>query len=111
MTREEKLERLRKATELVSDQTYDDIAHQSKIVAANLFVGVGDKALLTASGFVYAVESVHEAALAWLLSEGYVTLTEKATATEDELAKRRAKKAAQADAPLEQRDRAIDGYF
>jgi hypothetical protein len=109
-TRDDKLLKLQEVTEPIAEQVYEDISQQAKIVAGNLFIGVGDKALLTASGFHYAVGSIHEAALAWFLAEGYVTLADKARASEDELAKRREKKALGegTDAPAE---RAFGGYF
>lgn len=93
-TREDTLKGLGEAAQTVSFQTYEDLSEQSRKVAANVLATYGDKYVLTAQGFILATEKIHEAILLWLLTQGYVELTEKAHATEDELAKRREAKLA-----------------
>lgn len=88
-SRDDTLAGLETAAQAVSSQTYEDITEQSRKVAANILASYGDKYVLNAQGFILACQKIHEAALLWLMSEGYVELTDKAKVTEDELAKRR----------------------
>lgn len=86
--REKEIARLHEAADTVSDELYEILGKQSKVVASNLFLGYGDKACLSAAGFVYAIGQTGEAALNWLLMEGYVELTDKARASDEERAAR-----------------------
>lgn len=87
--RQERLDALQEATDSISIQTWEDIEDQAKLVAGNMLLMLGDKAVLTATGFVYAAIQMHTAALAWAVSQGYATFTEKALASEEERAERK----------------------
>lgn len=80
---------MKDAGDRIATQAKEDLADQGKKVAANMLLMYGGKACTDAGGFVFSVQSAHEAALLWLLSEGYVTLTDKATASEDEVQAKR----------------------
>lgn len=108
-TRETTLKELDEAAQTVSAQTYEDLTEQSRKVAANVLASYGDKHVLTAQGFILSCEKIHEAALLWLLSQGYVTLTPKALADEDELAKRRDDKLGRAETAPDRR--AVGDYL
>lgn len=91
--RDTRLERLQAACELVNSQTIEDMSEQSLKVAGNLMLMHSQAFLLTGEGFIIAINKTHEAALMWLLAEGYVTLTDKALATDEVQAERAAKRA------------------
>lgn len=91
---EEKIERLTLTAESISEDLNDALDVQSRLVASNMFLRYGDKACLSASGFVYSIAKAHEAALHWLLSEGWVAHTDASLAAPDEMAERRAARAA-----------------
>lgn len=85
---DERIEALKEASKLVSSQAIEDLGVQGRAVAANMLLMYGDKSCTSATGFVAMCQQAHEVSLYWLLSEGYVTLTEKALATPEELAGR-----------------------
>jgi hypothetical protein len=93
--RELKLEALQAATEAISVQAYEDLEDQAKLVAANMLLLIGDKAVITATGFVYCSIQLHTAALAWALVQGYITLTDKAQASDEEMALRKTQRDSQ----------------
>lgn len=90
--RDERLERLQAACDLVNAQTVEDLTEQALKVSGNLFLMLGGELCLSPEGFVMAMQKSHEATLMWLLAEGYVTLTDKSTITADERRERDAKK-------------------
>lgn len=110
-TREETLKVLEEAAESVSAQTFEDLREQARKVAANVLATYGDKYVLNAQGFILSSEKIHEAALLWLMTEGYVELTEKAKATLDELAKRRDEKLGIAEKEELRSPRAVGDYL
>lgn len=87
--RDAKKDRLQEAQDAVSKQTYEDLAYQAKLVAANTFMLYGDKVVLSATGFIHATLLAQRACLLWLVSEGYVELTDKALASDEERAERK----------------------
>jgi hypothetical protein len=86
------LDALRDARKEVSAQAIEDIEMRGRQTAANMLIQYG-KAALGPDGFVYNIETAYVAALLWLLAEGYVTLTDKSQATDDEKAEREREKA------------------
>ncbi len=92
--RDERIERLREVNDLVADKVLEDLADQAKRAAANMLLLYGDKSCLSATGFIYCVQSAHEAALLHLLAEGVVTLTPDSTATPEVVASRKARREA-----------------
>lgn len=108
--RDERLARLKAADEQVSPKLYDELATQARIVASNLFLGCGDKACLSATGFVYSIIQTHEAALQWLLVEGWIELTDKGLISVSELAEREVS-TAEAPASASSVDRGPSAYL
>jgi hypothetical protein len=90
--RDDKLVRLESAANAIGYQAYEDLENQAKLVASNLLLQYGDKTCLSGTGFIYSLITAYATQLAWLLAEGYVTLTDKAEATAEETAERLEKK-------------------
>jgi hypothetical protein len=86
---EELVEGIQNASENVSEETYFSLEEQTKKAAANCFLRYGDDFCLKASGFVMCAMQLAEATLTWLLAEGFIELTDKGRASEDEVAKKR----------------------
>lgn len=94
--RDAKLERLQAAQASINNQTLEDLEIQAKYVAANMFLMYGGQALRDAGGFVHATVSGYATCLYWLIAEGYVTVTDKAQVTDEEVAERAKHKEAKA---------------
>ena len=83
-TRDAALEKLEAVAETISIQTFEDLDAQALKCGANMIMRYGDKICTTPRGFLDAIAQSHSLALAWLVTEGYVTLTDKAMATQTE---------------------------
>lgn len=88
-TYDDQLAKLKEANGIISDEAMEAVTAQGKKSAANMLLMYGDKVVLTGAGFISGVMSAAEATLLWLVAEGYVELTDKALATEDELQRRK----------------------
>lgn len=86
---DEKVKELNDIAEQFSDEVIERIEEQGRKVAANMLLELGDKALVSASGVVYAIARAHLLALVWAKREGLIELSDSVLATEDELAERR----------------------
>jgi hypothetical protein len=90
---DDKQSKLKEVGNSINDATFDALEDQGQRAAGNMLL-MYDESATTPGGFIGCVMKAHNAALMWLVAEGYVTLTEKALATDEEKAERAKKREA-----------------
>lgn len=87
-----RLERLQAASDSISTALMEELSEQGKKAAANMLQLYGSKSCLDAGGFIYCIQNAHEAALLFLLEDGFVALNESGRASGEEIEERQNKR-------------------
>lgn len=88
MTQRDRKKALGDVMDTLSELFMDDVDDQGKKMAANMLIMYGGKTAVTSEGIVIASVGAASGILLWAATEGYITFTDKALASEEEIAKR-----------------------